>query len=549
MNKSSKQFEKTVIGAISAGFALWSAAFIHGSSIIAIDGKRYFCLFDDAMISMRYAWNLSHGAGLVWNPGEYVQGYTNLLMTLLMSLATMLFDKSTAVLAIQISGIVFMLAIAYTAMRIAEHFIRHQSPRHQTLLRVFAFLCPLLYYPLAYWSLMGMETGLLTLLCLLGILAALKYTENHNPNLLLPVAICFGLAYLTRNDSAIFALLAWLYLAHDIWSKNTNRKDIAWLTSAIGVYGLFIIGQALFQYSYYGELLPNTYFLKLTGMPLADRLNNGAGFVMPFLLGAAYILAASSLYVFGGFRSNRLLLLSIPFAALGYQVYVGGESWPYWRILSPTMPLLFILFICAIASFVDSLASMAAVRGLLTRAPESTVKYAVESCIVLLILTGLLLANAKFLDQMALLSKPFQVHGNRENVNAAIAINQLTTSDATVGVLWAGAIPYFTGRKAYDFLGKNDSYIARLPPDVSGKIGWNGMNSVPGHNKYDLNYSIKTLLPTYVEKFEWGSQDLTEWAKDKYVKVGFAGGSLFLLKDSPAVFWGKINFGSHQPAD
>lgn len=549
MNKSSKKFERTVIGVISVGFAIWSAAFIYGSSFIAIDGNRYYCLFDDAMISMRYAWNLSHGAGLVWNPGEHVQGYTNLLMTLLMSIATLVFDKSNAVLSIQITGVVFMLAIAYVTMRITGHFIQYQSPRHQTLLRVCAFLCPLLYYPLAYWSLMGMETGLLTLLCLLGVLAALNYTKSNNPKHLLPVAMCFGLAYLTRNDSAIFATLAWLYIAYDILKKYPNRKSIARLFPAIGLYGLFIIGQALFQYSYYGELLPNTYFLKLTGMSLADRINNGTGFVMPFLFGTAYILAAASLYTFAGFRSNKLLLLSIPFAALGYQIYVGGESWPYWRILSPTMPLLFILFICAIASSVNYLANTAAVRGLLTRAPELPLKNAVEGCIVLLILIGLLLANAKFLHQMALLSEPFQVHGNRENVNAAIAINQLTTNDATVGVLWAGAIPYFTGRKAYDFLGKNDSYIARLPPDVSGKIGWNGMNSVPGHNKYDLNYSIKTLRPTCVQKLIWGSQDLTEWAKDKYVKVGFAGGSLFLLKDSPAVSWGKINFGLHQPAD
>jgi len=73
------------------------------------------------------------------------------------------------------------------------------------------------------------------------------------------------------------------------------------------------------------------------------------------------------------------------------------------------------------------------------------------------------------------------------------------------------------------------------------------MNSVPGHNKYDLNYSIKTLQPTYVQQLNWGTQDLTEWAKDKYVKVAFVGGSLFLLKGSPAVSWGKLNFGSQQP--
>ena len=547
MNKSFPRSEKSIIGIISIGFAVWSAAFIYGSSFIAIDGKRYFCLFDDAMISMRYAWNFSHGAGLVWNPGEYVQGYTNLLMTLLMSFATLAFDKSTAALSIQISGVVFMLAIAYATMRIAEHFIRHENPRHRTLLRVFAFLCPLSYYPLAYWSLMGMETGLLTLLCLLGVLAALNYTQNNNPKLLLSVAICFGLAYLTRNDSAIFAMLAWLYIADDVSRKPPGRKNIAQLFPAIGLFGLFIIGQALFQYSYYGELLPNTYFLKLTGMSLAERIDNGTGFVMPFLVGAAFILVGSSLYTFANFSRKKLLLLSIPFAALGYQVYVGGDPWQYWRILSPAMPLLFILFICAIASSVTSLSNTAAIKGYLTRNPKLPGRYAGEVLVIMLILLGMFLANAKFLYQMALVSKPFQVHGNRVNVNAAIAINQLTTTDATVGVLWAGTIPYFTGRRAFDFLGKCDSHIAHLPPDISGKIAWNGMNSVPGHNKYDLNYSIKTLQPTYVQQLNWGSQDLTEWAKDKYVKVAFFGGSLFLLKDSPAVSWGKINFGLQQP--
>jgi len=41
-------------------------------------------LVDDAYISFRYAHNLASGQGLVFNPGEYVEGYTNLLWTLLM---------------------------------------------------------------------------------------------------------------------------------------------------------------------------------------------------------------------------------------------------------------------------------------------------------------------------------------------------------------------------------------------------------------------------------------------------------------------------------
>ena len=42
-------------------------------------------LLDDAYISLRYAHNLAEGNGPVWNVGERVEGYTNLLWTLLLA--------------------------------------------------------------------------------------------------------------------------------------------------------------------------------------------------------------------------------------------------------------------------------------------------------------------------------------------------------------------------------------------------------------------------------------------------------------------------------
>src|ERR671913_2350701 len=110
-----------IIASIGTCFVAWASLFIYRSSIIGIDGRRYFCLWDDAMISMRYAWNFSHGFGLVWNPGEYVEGYTNPLMTLLMSLATLVFEKVNAVLAVQVQGILFLLLNAYLIVSIAKH--------------------------------------------------------------------------------------------------------------------------------------------------------------------------------------------------------------------------------------------------------------------------------------------------------------------------------------------------------------------------------------------------------------------------------------------
>ena len=44
-------------------------------------------LCDDSFISIRYAENLADGLGLVYNAGERVEGYTNLLWTLLLAAA------------------------------------------------------------------------------------------------------------------------------------------------------------------------------------------------------------------------------------------------------------------------------------------------------------------------------------------------------------------------------------------------------------------------------------------------------------------------------
>lgn len=49
-------------------FLLWAAFFIFRMSAIGLDGNRYRVLFDDGMISMRYALNLVNGFGLTWNP-------------------------------------------------------------------------------------------------------------------------------------------------------------------------------------------------------------------------------------------------------------------------------------------------------------------------------------------------------------------------------------------------------------------------------------------------------------------------------------------------
>jgi len=498
-------------------FVGWALAFIFHSSYAAADGRRYFNLFDDAMISMRYAWNFSHGNGLVWNAGERVEGYTNLLMTLLMSVATGLLDKRYAVLSIQLTGIFFMLGTAFFTLKIFETL----KISDRIFPRFLLFAALLLYYPLNYWSLMGMETGLLAFLLSAGVLCSMLYAERLQAKYLWLMSVCFGLAHLTRNESLLFAALAFLYL---IPTLRQDSKSMPRFLLAGGLYALFVIGQLAFRHFYYGEWVPNTYTLKLVGLPLGERLANGWGFVQLFLKETWLVILFAVLGTLAGLSKNKTYLFGLFLTSFVYQIYVGGDAWMYWRIMAPTMPFLFVLFV---------IAGLQITKFIPARALQSIVLLALS-------VAGLYLTNARFMKEFLLLELPYQNDYARAHTDAAVAINELTDEGATIGVFWAGSLPYYVDRVAIDFLGKSDKYIASLPPDLSGQSSGFGMESMPGHNKYDLNYSIKTLLPTYVEEFDRGDQILSDWAQEYYVRVKFNDAKLYLLKDSPHVHWEKV---------
>jgi hypothetical protein len=529
-----------VVAGIGTCFVAWASLFIYRSSFVGIDGNRYFSLFDDAMISMRYAWNLSHGWGLVWNPGEYVEGYTNPLMTVIMSLTTLVFDKVSAVLAIQILGIVFMLINAYLVMSIAKHLMSGQERYHQ-LFWALAFFCALSYYPLVYWSLMGMETGLLAVLLSLSILCALRYVRERRPAQGMLLSVSLGLAFFTRPDTVVFAVPIFVYVFYRAGRKSEGCPSLHFLFAMVGLYAMFIAGQELFRWGYYGEWLPNTYTLKMSGIPLFIRIENGIAFVRPFLIQTGILLVVVGASLVLNFRTDKLFLASIFAVALCYQVWIGGDPWLYWRILSPAMPIMLVLGVHGIFMALESVADKRSFRRYFLRNPILPRRYVFGVLAVLLMLAVLLSVNFRFGWQLTLLKPPYESEANLGQVNVALALNRLTKSEATVGVYRAGVIPYYTGRYSIDFLGKSDPRIAQLAPDLSGAISWYGMTTVPGHNKYDLNYSIKELKPTYVQgSFQQGGQDISDWAASEYVTVDNEGESLNLLKDTKSVRWDKI---------
>lgn len=506
---------------VTLGFVAWAARFIDATSLVALDGRRYFALFDDAMISMRYAWNFAHGQGLVWNPGEPVEGYTNLLMVLVMAIPNALVEQRLAVLSVQVFGVATLLGIAALTGQIAVLLVPDASPRARAATRLAGFAVPLLYYPLAYWSLLGMETGLLALLLLAALAALLIYRRSGDLRWARGMAVLLGLCYLTRPESLLLAglaLLAFLAMARTAPAPVTWRQ-----MAAVGLlFAALPLAQHLFRWWYYdGALFANTYTLKAEGLPLGERIEYGWDYTAPFLREHALLLALAVAGILLRRRIETALFGAMIVALIAYQILVGGDvpAWTYWRMTAPAMPLVFALAIAAL------------VMAARARPARWTAAVAV-------IVGGIALGAAleRFWPEMAFDVPPYQAPLNAINVEKALLIDAVTAPDATLGVFWGGTIPYYNPeRTAIDYLGKSDPVIAALAPDPDDPMrGW------PGHNKRDLTYSIQTLQPTYSEEFAIGNSDIRAWGREHYTALVQGQNRdivLFFKTGDPAVNW------------
>jgi hypothetical protein len=294
-----------------------------------------------------------------------------------------------------------------------------------------------------------------------------------------------------------------------------------------GTAAAVILAVLIARRLYYGAWVPNTYILKVTGYSLGFRLRNGWAFTAPFLKTVALPLAIALAGLLLRPARSAGLLVALFAAAVGYQIWIGGDAWNYWRFLASSVPLLVLV----------SLVQLRAAVEVRTGSPRWR-----ERAVVLAVLAiALWNLNAAFFPEMVFRVLPFDVDANQKAVNVGLALNQVTTDAATVGVFRAGAIPYFAERRGVDFLGKSDPHIARLPPDLRAAPRRMGMQFWPGHSKFDLNYSILGLRPTYVERVERGGQSVESMAALIYTREFYRGVRLNLLKGSPAVRWDQLD--------
>jgi hypothetical protein len=476
---------------------IWDNRFYH-------QGELYFSLFDDAMISMTYARNLAAGAGLVWNPGEApVEGYTNFLWVLWMALIHALqIPESKTSGAVMLTGVAVLVANL-----IVVHAIVKRLELRSPIIRIYALAAVAFSYPLLYWTLRGTEVGVQALLLNLCLLTALNHIEFGERRALVGFAIFTSLGFLVRPDFLLPAGgMALTMLAH---CPPSSRLRCVLILGVIT--GITCVGLTTFRYMYFGDVLPNTYYLKVTGHGWFERVEAGArafrnellrGFWAPLVLASIHLLRRGAVR-----HPLTQLFVALVGLQILYSIHVGGDAFersvPHAnRFLSSVLPALILLS----ASGCEVL--MARIKRYVPRSrdlPALVSKASVVAfCVVIAWAPGNLHHFLSWYRDGA-----GNVENDRRMSRLGLSIRELTPPDTVIAVVWAGAIPYFAHRQSIDLLGKNDARIARSKPHPGFFL--------PGHTKWDLKYSVGELRPDLIVN-GW---ILTPHSADYFRKLGY----------------------------
>jgi len=479
---------------------------------------------------MRYARNLADGHGLVWNPGgPYVQGFTNPLWTFIMFgvHVTGIPPRLTSV-AMMALGALILLGASRSARALALT-ITGRPEVASIALALTAFS-----YPLVFWTLRGMEVGLLAWLITAAADRAIRFARDGAMANLSWLALTLTLALWTRTDALVPVLALGAYATI---ARSSGWRAIAAAAAAVAAIG--VAGPLLFGWWYYGSALPNTYYLKLAGVTLADRLARGIPALIltigRSLVGAILPIAALALArPRGRMAREMLLLISLVFAQCAYSVYVGGDAWEWMgyanRYIAVILPSLSVLTAAGIdgaignarsgrllgPAFAVAVAAHAALAVMLARANRGIDGFAVElfradaarfavaiSMIALaLVAVSLVVTRRRTIAGVAVvvwlltsgvpfgrwvLENGFAVPEDERAARLGLLLRTTLAAEASYAVCWAGSIPYFAERTAIDLLGKSDPVVARMPPAIP--------EFVPGHNKWNLEYSLGRLRP------------------------------------------------------
>jgi arabinofuranosyltransferase len=430
---------------------------------------------DDAYISYRYAQNLARGHGLVFNPGERVEGYSNLLYVLLLAPLSRVAGPD-ALYPISVTLNLLFAAGAWALF--ARLAARRLPPARAGAASLLFGLCPMIWL----WAASGMETPLFLLLqiALWMLVDRAVRGAGARPAVLAAVVV---FSVLARADGFVVPSLAVVYFA------GAGRKREAVVTAA--ALAATLAALVAWRLSYYGYPLPNTYYAKVSG-PVAERLLEGMLQLLGIVLHAGILPHVAALLV----AAAASLKLAAPPGAprIRFEVFLGLGWLAYWLYVGGDVfaeRMLLILFPIGILLLLD----------------PTLFPLAERSARVVVGLTALC--------QLLPLAVDTRFGYARDRYDRWVTLGRHLAQDRYAGRLLAvdaaGKIPFYSGLPVVDMLGLNDAHIAHLPAGYFEA----------GHNKYDPDY-VLARRPELIADWVDPRLDLRfGLTREKYEAAGF----------------------------
>lgn len=401
---------------------------------------------DDAFISLRYAKNLVDGYGLVFNPGERVEGYSNFSWTLL--LALILKTGLPPIVTARWLGVALAAAAVLAGARFARSVEGAWGP-----VAVGTALLIASSTPLAYWSASGMETPLFVFLVTVAIDRGLAPDVSPKGRRLAPVL--FGLAALTRPDGPLF-FFGWLAIrAFGTLTGREGIRDDRGLRGVgvdLAVFLAMIVPYVLWKLSYYGDILPNTYHAK-AGFTAA-YLARGRDYLVEWL--RTYQLAgAAPLVALLALRDprHRAALAGAMLLIAAYSAYVfviGGDVLPVFRFWLTVVPIGSALVVLGVREAVMRLGGGRGRAGWIAFGAAAALGG-----------TGFA-ANHEWIQ-----TRRQEFIGAFDKIRSvALWLKDRVPPDETIASTSNGAIAWYSERPILDMLGLTDAEIARHPEPI-----------------------------------------------------------------------------------
>ena len=403
---------------------------------IATPFLRFTC--DNSYITFRYANNAAHGLGLVFNPGERVEGYSNPLWLGLLYLG--------ARAGLEVVGLskVLGLAAGIGCLLFAVGIVQRLALREKQFAPWVAALLAT-NAGLVYYAVSGMETVLYA--CLLTGIAYFLLTPSARS--WWGAAGLATAAALTRPEgiAVLLVVFGWRLVR---WQNSHPAERQAALLSLPAVLAL-IGGFFLWRHAYFGDWLPNTYYAKPPGVfgsvalaYLREYLTfNGVLLWLAAVIGAVWWAirnrpAPADLPARPVDGLGAMLLMALVQVAL--LLHAGGDWMGLYRFLVPLTPMLLAL----------------GYAGLLTVVGRWSLAFALV--LAAINVPQLIQVHRNLQDGVY----PYNVMAGISQERAGRWLKAHFPPDTVLSCKRIGGISYYSGMRMVDHLGLVDRKIALL---------------------------------------------------------------------------------------